>query len=157
VRPLRPGRDSDDFAALVAACWGEHPDIVIDIEAEAPELHRLASHMADLGGALWAADGERGLAGMIGASPHGPDEWEIVRLYVSAAERGGGLAHRLLDVAEAHAEAAGARRLTLWTDTRFTRAHRFYEKRGYVRGGPDRALHDLSNSVEHHYQRQVGR
>ena len=43
----------------------------------------------------------------------------------------------------------------LWSDTRFDRAHRFYEKRGYVRHGPIRVLHDLSNSLEFGYAKPV--
>lgn len=155
VTPPRPGRDSDDFASLVAACWSEHPDIVIDFEAEAPELFRLASYFAEAGGAVWAADGQAGLAGMVGVRPNSGGEWEICKLYVAAPERGGGLAHRLLDAAEAHAARAGARRMVLWSDTRFERAHRFYEKRGYVRMGAARELHDLSQSREHGFEKQA--
>jgi GNAT superfamily N-acetyltransferase len=72
-------------------------------------------------------------------------------MYVAAEARGAGLAARLLDTAEAHARAAGARRLVLWTDTRFARAHAFYEKRGYVRQGAIRILDDLSRSLEFRY------
>ena len=68
---------------------------------------------------------------------------------------GSGLGHRLLDVAEAHAIAAGASRLVLWSDTRFDRAHRFYEKRSYVRSGPVRVLEDISNSLEYGFAKPV--
>ena len=69
-----------------------------------------------------------------------------------AAQRGGGLAARLLARAEAHAAAAGATRFELWSDTRFERAHRFYEKRSsYLRAGPIRPLNDLSHSLEFGY------
>ena len=61
----------------------------------------------------------------------------------------------MLDTAEAHAIAAGAARLVLWSDTRFDRAHRFYEKRSYVRAGPIRVLHDISNSLEFAYAKPV--
>ena len=66
-----------------------------------------------------------------------------------------GLAPALLATAEAHARAAGATRLVLWSDTRFDRAHRFYEKRSYVRHGPIRVLHDISNSLEFGYAKPV--
>lgn len=49
--------------------------------------------------------------------------------------------------------ARGAERLALWTDTRFARAHRFYERRGYLRHGSIRILDDLSNSLEFRYAR----
>ncbi len=59
--------------------------------------------------------------------------WEICRLYVHPERHGTDLGRRLLHEAERHAIAAGAADLVLWTDTRFHRAHRFYEKQGYVR------------------------
>lgn len=43
----------------------------------------------------------------------------------------------------------------LWSDTRFERAHGFYERRGYVRTGPIRVLNDLSNSLEFGYAKPV--
>jgi GNAT superfamily N-acetyltransferase len=50
---------------------------------------------------------------------------------------------------------AGATRLVLWSDTRFDRAHRFYEKRSYVRSGPVRVLADISNSLEYGFAKPV--
>jgi len=110
-----------------------------------PELHALASYYAD---ALWVAEEQGTIIGMIATRPSADGDWEICRVYVHPDHHGGGLGHRLLDVAESHAAAAGARRLFLWSDTRFTRAHRFYEKRGYGRIGEVRELHDLSHSKE---------
>ena len=89
------------------------------------------------------------------ASPTAGRAWEICRVYVHPSQHGTGLAHRLLDTAEAHAIVAGAARLVLWSDTRFDRAHRFYEKRSYVRAGPIRVLHDISNSLEFAYAKPV--
>jgi GNAT superfamily N-acetyltransferase len=81
--------------------------------------------------------------------------WEICRVYVDPLMHGTGVAHALLDLAERHAIAAGAERLALWSDTRFDRAHRFYEKRSYVRHGPVRVLNDVSNSLEFGYDKPV--
>jgi GNAT superfamily N-acetyltransferase len=92
---------------------------------------------------------------MIGAVPQRDGAWEIVRLYMLQPYRGTDLAPRLLATAEAHACSAGATRLVLWSDTRFDRAHRFYEKRSYVRHGPIGVLHDLSNSLEFGYAKPV--
>lgn len=69
-------------------------------------------------------------------------------MYVAASQRGTGVAAALLTTAEAHARDAGAQMIRLWSDTRFTRAHSFYAKQGYVRQGPIRVLNDLSNSLE---------
>ena len=184
---IRPGRDDDaaGFMAVIGACWSEYPGIVFDVDAELPELHALATYYAAKGGALWAAEANAQVVGMIAVAPHGDGAWEICRLYVLAAwrgakmGRGAPLGHCLLDQAEAHARAAGepsprvagepspraagepspraagATRLVLWSDTRFERAHRFYERRGYVRAGPIRVLNDLSNSLEFGYAKPV--
>jgi GNAT superfamily N-acetyltransferase len=77
-------------------------------------------------------------------------------MYVAASQRGGGLAQALIDAAEGYARERGAAVMKLWTDTRFERAHRFYEKHGYVRQPGLRELHDLSNSVEYHYVKRFG-
>ena len=149
---IRPGRDADaaGFFALIRACWSEYPSIVLDLEHEVPELRALASYYADAGGALWAAEEGGRVVGMIAVRPVDPGTAEICKLYVDAVQRGTGLAARLLAAAEA---AAGPIRLVLWSDTRFARAHRFYEKHSYVRTGPIRPLHDLSHSLEYGYAR----
>ncbi len=156
---IRPGSDSDAEAliALIWACWSQYPGVKMDVDGEMPELRALASHYAGKNGALWLAeDAAGGAVGMIAACPHGDDgTWEICRVYVDPSLHGGGLGHALLDQAEAHAIAAGASRLVLWSDTRFDRAHRFYEKRSYVRSGPIRVLDDISHSLEFAYAKPV--
>jgi GNAT superfamily N-acetyltransferase len=154
---IRPGHDSDavGIIALIGACWAEYPGVLMDVDGEMPELRALASYYAGKGGALWVAEADGVIAGMIATIPHGAGDWEICRVYTLPSTHGGGLGPRLLDIAEAHACAAGARRLVLWSDTRFDRAHRFYEKRSYVRHGPIRVLHDISNSLEFGYAKPV--
>ncbi len=120
-----------------------------------PEYRTLASYYSDRGGALWAAEADGQIAGMVATRPLADGDWEICRVYVLPSLHGGGLGHRLLDAAEAHAVASGASRLMLWSDTRFDRAHRFYEKRSYVRSGPVRVLADISNSLEYGFAKPV--
>jgi GNAT superfamily N-acetyltransferase len=151
---LRPGRDDDaeGFITLIGACWAEYPGCILDLDGEVPELRALATYFRDQGGMLWAAERDGRVIGMVGTRPLNDDAaWEICRMYVDGAARGIGLAAELLRTAEDHARAAGAQRLVLWTDTRFTRAHGFYEKQGYVRQGSIRILDDISNSLEFRY------
>lgn len=154
---IRPGADSDvaGLIALIGGCWAEYPGCVMDLNGEVPELRALATHYARKSGVLWVAEVGGTVVGVVAATPAG-DAWEIGRMYVAAAQRGTGLAHALLDWAEAHAVAAGAARLVLWSDTRFERAHRFYEGRSYAREGGLRALHDVSNSIEFGYAKPLG-
>ena len=154
---IRFGRDTDGPAiiALIWACWSAHPGVKMDVDGEMPELHALASYYADRGGRLWIAESDGKVTGMIAIRPMDEATWEICRVYVDPSRHGSGLGHALLDRAERHAIAAGAERLALWSDTRFDRAHRFYEKRSYVRHGPVRVLHDISNSLEFGYAKPV--
>jgi GNAT superfamily N-acetyltransferase len=146
---IRPGRDADGagYIALIGACWREYPGIVPDVLAEAPEVAALASFIAGRGGALWTAEADGAVVGMVATYPM-DDGWHLSRMYVAAGYRGTGLAADLLCGAEKHARAAGAARMVLWSDVLFTRGHAFYEKHGYVRRGGLRALHDLSNTIE---------
>ena len=154
---IRPGRDADaeGFIALIGTCWSMYPGVKLDVDGEEPHLRALATHYAEQGGALWAAERDGAIAGMIATRPLDSGTWEICKVYVAPDLHGTGLGHALLDTAEAHAIAAGATRLALWSDTRFDRAHRFYEKRSYVRSGPIRVLHDISNSLEFAYAKPV--
>lgn len=155
---IRVGRDddADGFIALIGGCWAEFPGCVLDVNGEVPELRALASYYARKGGAVWAAEADGVLAGMVCAAPlHTDDAWEIGRMYVARAHRGTGLAHQLLNKAEEHARAAGATPIVLWSDTRFDAAHRFYEKRSYVRSGSIRILDDLSKSLEFRYSKPL--
>jgi GNAT superfamily N-acetyltransferase len=154
---LRAGRDSDaaGFIRLIAACWAEYPGCVMDLDGEVPELRALATYYARQNGALWAAEHQGRIVGMVATRPLGGGVWEICKMYADAGQRGTGLAQSLLAAAEAHARAHGATEMRLWSDTRFDRAHRFYEKCSYLRDGPIRALGDLSNSLEFEYAKPL--
>jgi GNAT superfamily N-acetyltransferase len=156
---IRAGLDGDmaDFCRLIREAWAEYPGCVFDLDGELPELHALASHFAKADGALWAAEVDGIVQGMVACRPLGSDDaYEICKMYVERSQRGSGLAHALLERAEEWAARQGAHRLVLWTDTRFEAAHRFYEKRSYVRSGSIRILDDLSKSLEFRYAKPLG-
>jgi GNAT superfamily N-acetyltransferase len=154
---IRPGhdRDAQPLIDLIWACWSQYPGVRMDVDGEMPELRALASYYAGNGGALWVAEDQGRIEGMIATRPLDAGAWEICRVYVQPDRHGSGLGHTLLDTAEAHAIGAGATELKLWSDTRFDRAHRFYEKRSYVRTGPIRVLDDISHSLEFAYAKPV--
>lgn len=121
------------------------------MDADAPELRALATHYARNGGALWiAGDGD----GMIATRPSHASIWEICRVYVMPALHGTSLAATLLETAEAHANQSGAAELELWTDTRFVRAHRFYEKHGYTKQ-PEQRTDSADSFTEFRYSKRV--
>ena len=146
---IRPGADADGpgYRALIAACWGEYTPDFVDVDAEIPDVGRLATALAGQGGALWTAQHAGQVVGMVGTYP-AEDGWHVSRMYVASGQRGTGLAGDLLRTAEDHARAAGGTRMVLWSDVLFARAHAFYEKHGYLRRGGLRALGNPAGSIE---------
>jgi putative acetyltransferase len=55
----------------------------------------------------------------------------LKRFYLLAEYRGSGLAQKIHDTAIQWCQQNHIRKLFLWSDTRFTRAHAFYQKNGY--------------------------
>lgn len=148
--------DSEPLAALIAASFAEYAGCLFDW-SEFPELRRPASHYAARGGALWVAATDNGrIVGSLAAVPV-PEQGavELFKVYADPAHRGSGLAQALFGRALAFAAERGMAELMLWSDTRFTRGHRFYEKLGFRRWPGERYLADVSASWEYHYRRPV--
>lgn len=153
--------DGDAIAALIAAAFAEYEGCVFDRAAEFPELDAIASHFAGRGGTIWVAEDANGVIGSMALAPTKdadapPGGHEIFKVYVARPARRRGVARTLFDTAHAAARAAGAPEIRLWTDTRFTDAHRFYERCGFVRVGAARECHDLSATWEYAYRLPLG-
>jgi putative acetyltransferase len=146
--------DSEQLIALIASVFAEYPGCVLDVDAEEPQLRRPASAFTEWGGRLWVADSGAGLVGCVGFTDDGRVA-HLKHLYVAARARRQGLGSRLTELAETAIRARGHSQVELWTDTRFTDAHRMYERLGYVRGPRTRELHDLSQTVEYHYRKNL--
>ena len=156
--PLRPAVDADGdrLARLIAACFAEYDGCVFD-RGEFPELDAIARHFATAGGRMWVAEAAGALVASLGVRPAPAAGVELLKVYVARPWRGSGLAASLLDTALAFARDRGASRFELWSDTRFTRAHAFYEKHGFRRTGERRFLADLSDSWEDRFVRDLVR
>jgi GNAT superfamily N-acetyltransferase len=156
VITVRPGRDDDGagFARLIGGCWTEYSGMVHDVSVEIPDILILATSVAARGGMLWTAEQGSHIVGMISTYP-ADDDWYLSRVYLEAGQRGTGLAQGLLHLAEDHARDRGARRMVLWSDILFTRAHAFYEKHGYVRRGGLRALPTVPDVIEVGYAKPL--
>jgi GNAT superfamily N-acetyltransferase len=124
----------------------------MDVHGECSDLLAPASTYQRRGGAFWVGVDRCGtVVATVGWRPVSPAVTELERLYVNPRWRRRGLAAVLADLVENTAAGAGAREVELWSDSRFADAHRFYERRGYLRRGPDRELGDLSETREQHY------
>lgn len=165
---LRPALDSDaqDLFGLITLCFAEYPGCFTDPHDDLPDLVQpgrwKARRAADgrlLGGEFLVVEDARGRVCACIALDFPEDSAsritaELHRLYVRPDCRGRGLAKRLTLHVEALARAAGAGRMILWSDTRFTRAHALYQGLGYARGGT-RPLGDVSNSIEYFFEKSL--
>ncbi len=154
---IRPAEDTDGFALgrLIAGVFAEYEGCVFDW-SEFPELLAPASWYRARGGRLFVATEPGALIGSFCVHPTTrAGLFELVKVYLRADRRGRGIAGRLADEAYAFARANGARRLMLYTDTRFVEGHRFYERSGFSRRPGERYLADLSRSWEYLYVRDL--
>ena len=155
---FRPAADTDGpaLARVIATIFADYPNCHF-VPAEFPELDAPATHYAARGGCLWVATrGDRIVGPLALARAARPDVFELFKVYLLPEARGAGLAGGMLAEATAFARAGGARRLRLWTDTRFSEGHRFYERNGFARLPGSRAVPDASDTWEFAYSRPIG-
>jgi predicted GNAT family N-acyltransferase len=147
---VRVATDADSAAliALIEGCWSEYPGCVMDVDGEEPWLRAPASAYAEKGGTLEVVELDGEVVACVGVTPEGAGTVSLRSLYVAAAARRQGLGGELVARVESEARSRGAGRVHLWSDTRFTDAHRLYERSGYARLPGSRELHDRSNTVE---------
>jgi len=166
---LRPAedRDAQDLFGLLTLCFAEYPGCYTDPHGDLPDLVR-PGHWRErrqagrlLGGAFLVTEDETGRVCACVAvdfpanEADGTPVAELHRLYVRPDQRGRGLAARLVAAVEEIARQEGARRMTLWSDTRFLDAHRLYARLGYEQGPHQRALGDISGSEEYDFTKNL--
>ncbi|MFI5403380.1 MAG: GNAT family N-acetyltransferase [Planctomycetota bacterium] len=149
---IRPARDADAEAviALITRVYAEYPGCILDVDREEPALRAPASSFDR----FWVVEDASRVVGCVGCAL-GAGLAELKKLYLDAGLRGQGLGRDLIALVEETARAAGARQIELWSDTRFKTAHAVYERCGYRRTGRTRDLHDLSNTTEFHFEKEL--
>jgi predicted GNAT family N-acyltransferase len=154
---LRLAADTDSAALieLIGGCFAEYPGCVLAVDAEEPWLRRPASAYAEAGGRLWVAELDGQVVACIGHKPHPGEASELKNLYVAKSARRAGLGSWLVGVVEQAARESGAPGIGLWSDTRFTDAHRLYTRLGYRKTERVRELHDLSDTSEYEFVRDL--
>jgi putative acetyltransferase len=155
---IRRARDDDaqDLFGLLALCFAEYPGCYVDPHEDLTDLRTPGRSFADNGGAFWVAEDARGrVCACIGVDYPSGGAGELYRLYVRPDLRRRGLGERLIRLAEAHARDRSSERMFFWSDTRFSTAHRLYERLGYRRAEGTRALGDVSNSVEYRFEKRL--
>jgi putative acetyltransferase len=150
--------DRDAIIALIDGCYREYGEVMYTDGADADLLDIEAAY-AQRGGAFvvlvddesdrdGADEGEgNGRGSVVGTHAVLPladsaGACTFRRLYLHSSLRGGEWGRRLMRWALAEASARGFARVEFWSDTRFERAHRFFERLGFRRDGRVREMDD---------------
>jgi GNAT superfamily N-acetyltransferase len=152
---IRPVQKSDvaPVVELIGAIWAEY-DCVLDVESEETYLLAPVEYFHARGGEFWVAEENDEIIATVAVLLLDAKTAELKTLYVAKDFRQKGLGEDLTKLAVEFARRKGASEMILWSDTRFTKAHRLYERLGFERGG-ERVLDDLNNSTEFGFSLQI--
>jgi putative acetyltransferase len=129
VEPARPA-DVPGVIALIERVFREY-GFAFDAATELPDLLAFGLHYLPPRGAFFVARDGRRIVGSVGVERLAVDRAELHRLYLDASLRGQGLGRTLTGRVLDWCRAERIRELVLWSDTRFDRAHRLYERLGF--------------------------
>lgn len=146
IRPVEP-KDHAEIIAMIRSIYDDYDNMVLEVEKEAPHYLDPGKHFRSRGGDFWVVERNGEIVATVAATVAG-NRAELFCLYVRQDARRQGLARRLVELVIAAAAQRGANRLEMWSDTRFTDAHRLYRNMGFTQDG-ERELHDLSDTVEY--------
>ncbi|SDE36004.1 GNAT family N-acetyltransferase [Kordiimonas lacus] len=148
--------DRDGLISLIGGIFSEYEGVHLEPDDLDADLQAYASYMDSIDGEGFVVDGDDGtLLACVSYAPLDGMRFQLKRIYLSKDLRGSGMGLKLLHFVEDKARARGASEMELWSDTRFTRAHRFYEREGYVKQGYTRDLNDSSNTTEYCFIKQL--
>ena len=153
IEPAR-GADAPAVIELIGRVFAEY-DFIWDPATEVPDLFDLEQRYAGDAGGFWVARLDGRVVGSVGVERLADGRAELHRLYLDASLRGRGVGRALVEAVLDWCRAAGIPRLTLWSDTRFDRAHRLYEGMGFKKTGERELPDDPNDTREFGYERSV--
>ncbi len=154
VRPVR-NRDAAGLIDLIDRCFSEYPGVVVEPDGIDSDLRAYATALEKIGGEGFVVEQEGRIVGLVSGCLARGDLYQLKRIYLDAKLRGSGMGEKLLRLIEGRAKACGAESIELWSDSRFLRAHRFYQREGYVKQAVTRDLHDCSNTTENYFIKKL--
>lgn len=153
IEPARPS-DVPAIVALIGRVFAEY-GFSWDPALEVPDLLDFDRRYAGSAGAFWVARLDGRVVGSVGVERLPDGQAELHRLYLDTTLRGRGVGRALVETVLGWCRHAGVRRLTLWSDTRFDRAHRLYERMGFRQTGERELVDDPNDTREFGYERAV--
>ena len=106
-------------------------------------------------GAFFVVREDDRIVGSVGVERAGEGTAELHRLYLDPPLRGRGLGEALVHTILDWCRAQDIVRLVLWSDTRFTHAHRLYLRTGFRQTGERALPEDVNQTREYQFERGV--
>lgn len=148
LRPCVPA-DVPGILALISEVYAEY-GCVLHAQKEERHLLEPGPYFHAHNGEFWVVEDKGVIRATVAVMLH-EEAGELKSLYVHPALRRQGWGRRLTMLAIDYARAGGKRKMILWSDTRFTDAHRLYRGLGFNEMG-SRELFDSNNSVEYGFE-----
>lgn len=148
LRPVRQ-RDVPEILALIGEIYAGY-GCTLDAAGEEPHLLCPGEYFRAGGGDLWVVEVAGVVRATVAVKLH-KDAGELKTLYVHPTLRRQGWGRKLTELAIEHARQHQKPRMFLWSDTRFTDAHRLYRRMNFREFGV-RDLHDSNNSTEYGFE-----
>jgi GNAT superfamily N-acetyltransferase len=146
--------NAPEVIALIARVFEEYR-FVWDPAIEVPDLLRFDAHYAPPRGAFWVVRAAGRVVGSVGVEHQSDRTAELHRLYLDVHLRGRGTGRALVEATLAWCRDRAIARLVLWSDTRFDRAHRLYERMGFALTGERTLTGDANDTREYGFERDV--
>ena len=134
IRAFASTADAEAFRTLNRE-WIAHY-FVIEEEDERQLSDPVRAYL-DPGGEIFFAELDGRVIGCVAIVPEGSGAWELSKMAVTPAVRGGGIGRRLLTAAIDGARERGARAVFLGTSTQLPNAVHLYEALGFQHVAPD--------------------
>ena len=152
---LARNKDSEQIIKLIRKCFKDYQNCLLDVDNDSPELKYIYSYFRRQRGKFWVVEDKNKIIGCMGYLPGKKNEIEIHKLYIDQKFRRKGLAKHLVKKVENIAVRENKSKVILWTDTRFKEAHKMYLKMDYEKSKKTRRLHDISDTVEYNFVKNL--
>lgn len=148
LRPTIPA-DVPQILSLIEGIFEEY-DCKLDAENEDVHLLAPGPYFRASGGEFWVVEDAGAILATVAVLLN-DDVGELKALYVHPSLRRHGWGRRLTEMAIEYARKAAKSRMILWSDTRFTDAHRLYRNMGFQEFDK-RDLHDSNDTIEYGFE-----
>ena len=152
VRPITK-KDVPQIIKLIGDIWAEY-DCVLDTQGDDKYLLAPDDYFHSKDGEFWVAAERNEIIATVGVLMLDEKTAELKSLYVRGDFRRQNLGENLIKLAVKSASMKVRSEIILWSDTRFTNAHRLYETLGFKLLGK-RELKDTNKSIELGFKRNT--